>query len=81
MGVASVVLCNCCPFLGVGVGAAAWVMGGGDLATMEAREMDPAGRSNTHAGRVCGMVGVGLGLAYAVVVALQMAFFFARGGP
>lgn len=79
LGVAGLVMCNCCPFLGLGLGAAAWTLGNGDLARMDAREMDPAGRSNTHAGKVCGVAGVILGIAYTLLVGAQLALQFALG--
>lgn len=80
LGVASVALCQCCPFLGIGPGGAAWVMGGGDLAAMDAGEMDPAGRSDTRTGRLCGMIGVGLNAAGTVVWVLYAALLIARRG-
>ncbi len=46
----------CCMPLGI----AAWIMGKGDLAKMDAGQMDPAGRSNTNVGRILGMISVGL---------------------
>ena len=45
----------CLPF-----GIAAWIMGNGDLAKMNAGQMDPAGRSNTNVGRILGMINVAL---------------------
>jgi hypothetical protein len=39
------------------LGIAAWIMGGKDLKEMDAGTMDPSGRGNTSAGRVCGMIG------------------------
>jgi len=36
---------------------AAWVMGSGDLKEMDAGTMDPAGRGNTQAGKICGIIG------------------------
>ena len=38
------------------VGIAAWVMGNNDLKEMDAGTMDSSGRSNTNAGRICGMI-------------------------
>lgn len=38
------------------LGIAAWVMGNTDLKEMDAGTMDPSGRSNTSAGRICGMI-------------------------
>jgi hypothetical protein len=43
--------------LGLPCGIAAWVLGQGDLKKMEAKIMDPAGRLNTSAGRICGIIG------------------------
>jgi uncharacterized membrane protein len=36
---------------------AAWVMGSGDLKQMDAGAMDPSGRGNTQAGKICGIIG------------------------
>lgn len=58
LGVLSLVLC-------APLGIAAWLMGRGDLKAMDAGEMDPSGRSNTNAGRICGLIAtvlLGLGL-------------------
>jgi predicted RNA-binding Zn-ribbon protein involved in translation (DUF1610 family) len=44
-------------FIGLGFSIAAWVMGQYDLRRMDAGEMDPAGRSLTQAGRICGIIG------------------------
>ncbi len=38
------------------LGIAAWIMGNKDLKEMDAGTMDPSGRSNTNAGRICGMI-------------------------
>jgi hypothetical protein len=37
-------------------GIVAWVMGNNDLREMDAGIMDPAGRQNTSAGRICGII-------------------------
>jgi hypothetical protein len=37
-------------------GIVAWVMGSADLKEMDAGTMDPSGRGNTSAGKICGMV-------------------------
>ena len=50
LGILSLVVCA---FLGI----PAWIMGNNDLAAMNAGQMDPAGRSTTNAGRICGMIG------------------------
>jgi hypothetical protein len=49
------------------LGIAAWIMGNGDLKQMDAGTMDPSGRSNTNAGRICGIIGTVL-LIFGVVV-------------
>jgi hypothetical protein len=36
---------------------AAWIMGSGDLKEMDAGTMDPSGRGNTQAGKICGIIG------------------------
>jgi hypothetical protein len=41
-------------------GIVAWVMGNKDLAMMQAGMMDRTGEGLTKAGKICGMVGVGL---------------------
>jgi Flp pilus assembly protein protease CpaA len=48
-GILGLVICG---FFGI----AAWAMGSGDLKLMDAGQMDPSGRSNTNAGRICGMI-------------------------
>jgi ABC-type Fe3+ transport system permease subunit len=50
LGILSLVTC---PLLGV----AAWVMGNNDLREMGSGQMDPTGRENTNAGRICGIIG------------------------
>jgi hypothetical protein len=52
-GILSIVVC----FI---FGIVAWVMGNGDLAQMQAGTMDRSGEGLTKAGKICGMVGVGL---------------------
>ena len=65
LGVGSIIFTNCCPFVGLGVGGAAWVLGNGDLERMAAREMDPSGYENTRTGKICGIVGFAIGAIYA----------------
>ncbi len=50
LGILSLVVCA---FLGI----PAWIMGNNDLKEMDAGTMDAAGRGNTNAGRICGMIG------------------------
>ena len=52
------------------LGIVAWVMGNGDLKQIDAGAMDPAGRSLTNAGRICGMVAtilLAIGIVFAVI--------------
>jgi hypothetical protein len=53
LGILGIVCCFIC-------GIVAWVMGNTDLQAMAAGQMDPAGEGMTKAGKICGMVGVGL---------------------
>jgi hypothetical protein len=51
------------------LGIAAWIMGRQDLKAMDAGSMDPSGRGNTNAGRICGMIGTLLaGVTFALVL-------------
>jgi hypothetical protein len=50
LGILSLIVC-------APLGIFAWIMGNADLKAMEAGTMDPAGRSNTNAGRICGIIG------------------------
>ncbi len=49
LGILGLIVC-------VPLGIAAWIMGGNDLKEMDAGTMDPAGRGNTQAGKICGMI-------------------------
>jgi hypothetical protein len=66
-GILGIVLCG-------PLGVVAWVMGNGDLKSMDAGTMDPSGRSTTNAGKICGIIGTilwGLGtLAWIALFAL-----------
>ncbi len=44
----------CC---GIFTAIPAIIMGSGDLKAMDAGTMDPAGRGNTNAGKICGIIG------------------------
>jgi hypothetical protein len=64
LGILGLVLCG---FLGI----AAWVMGSADLKEMDAGQMDPAGRGNTNAGRICGIIAsilMALGVIIGIVI-------------
>lgn len=64
LGILSLIVCQ-------PLGIAAWVMGNGDLAAMNAGTMDPTGRSTTEAGRILGIIATVL-MALGVVVILGM---------
>lgn len=49
------------------VGIVAWLLGSGDLKEMDAGTMDPAGRSNTNAGKICGIIATVLMAVGAVI--------------
>ncbi len=51
-------------------GIIAWVMANNDLQEMDAGVMDPAGRSLTNAGRICGIISVTLAAIGLVVGAV-----------
>jgi len=53
------------------LGIAAWIMGNGDLKEMDAGAMDPSGRGNTNAGRICGIIATIL-LVIGVVAAILL---------
>lgn len=57
LGVLSLVLMGMFPPLGLPLGIAAWAMGEKDLELIRRQAMDPAGLSNTQAGRTCGIIG------------------------
>jgi hypothetical protein len=49
LGILGLVVCGPC-------GIAAWIMGANDLKEMDAGAMDPVGRGQTQAGKICGMI-------------------------
>jgi len=53
----------------------AWVLGSGDLKQMDAGMMDPAGRGNTQAGRICGIIGTVL----LIITVIAVGIFFMIG--
>lgn len=71
LGILGLVLCQ---FLGI----PAWLMGSRDLKEMDAGQMDPAGRSLTKAGRICGIIATIL-LIISFVVGGIIAILFALG--
>lgn len=67
-GILSIVVCG---FLGI----PAWIMGNNDLKEMDSGLMDPTGRDNTNAGRICGMIGTILLVAGFVVGVIFVLIF------
>jgi hypothetical protein len=56
---------------------AAWVMGSGDLKQMDAGTMDPSGRGNTQAGKICGIIGTILMIIGVIVFGILFTIGFA----
>ncbi len=56
------------------LGIIAWVMAASDLKEMDAGVMDPSGRSNTNAGKICGIISVVLGAIGLVIGILYLIF-------
>ena len=59
------------------MGIIAWVMAKNDLAEMDAGRMDPSGRSNTQAGKICGMISV---ILHAVAIGFWLLWVLLIGG-
>jgi hypothetical protein len=67
LGILGLAVCVIC-------GIIAWVMGRRDLDEMDAKVMDPAGRDDTRAGMICGMIACILNLVLVVLlIALGLA--------
>ena len=67
----------CC----VAFGIAAWVMGNGDLSEMDAGRMNASGRGLTMAGKIIGIVSVGLAVLSIVVWIIMVAIGIALPEP
>jgi hypothetical protein len=67
-GILSLIVC-------MPLGIVAWVMANGDLKKMDAGTMDPEGRGNTQAGKICGIISVCLALVGFVIWFLFMVLF------
>ncbi len=67
-GILSIIVC-------MPLGIIAWVMANGDLKKMDAGTMDPEGRGNTQAGKICGIISVCLALVGFVIWFLFMVLF------
>ncbi|MEM7305925.1 MAG: hypothetical protein AAF682_04610 [Planctomycetota bacterium] len=55
----------CCPIfsaISIPLGAAAWVMANQDLAAMQRGDMDPSGEPQISAGKVMGIIAIGIGV-------------------
>jgi ABC-type Fe3+ transport system permease subunit len=63
LGILSLV---CCPLVGI----AAWVMGNTELRAIDEGRRSPDNRGTANAGRICGMVGIGLAILGTVLAAL-----------
>ncbi len=79
LGILSLVLNFGCA-MGWVLGIIAWVMGKNDLREMDAGIMDPGGRSNTQAGKVCGIISVVLAILGALATLAWFLFFAALIG-
>jgi hypothetical protein len=55
------------------LGIAAWIMGSTDLKEMDAGTMDPSGRGQTQAGKICGIIATVLLIVGLVVFVLLFA--------
>ena len=67
LGILSIVCCFIC-------GIIAWVMANKDLKELAAGTMDPAGLGLTKAGKICGLVGIVVQLAWLVLQLLGIGF-------
>ena len=72
LGILSLIIC-------APLGIVAWVMGSGDLKEMDAGAMDPSGRGNTNAGKICGMIGTILMIVWFILVILIFTGAFVVG--
>lgn len=74
LGILSIVLC---PLI---LGPIAWILGDQDLKDMAAGTMDREGESLTKAGKICGIVGLGIMAASFLVWCLMVVLFTALAG-
>ncbi len=63
LGILSLV---CCGLLGI----AAWVMGNNEIAAIDEGRRPPQNRGTANAGRICGMIGIGL-MVLGIIAALS----------
>jgi hypothetical protein len=67
-------------FVGFPLGLTAWILGHSDLGKMARNEMDPAGRNNTQAGMICGIIGTVLS-ALVLLACVGLIAFMVASGP
>ncbi len=72
LGILGLVCCFVC-------GIVAWVLGNTDLREIDAGRMDPEGRGLTQAGKICGIISVGLQIVGLVIWMLMMLFAAGTG--
>ena len=68
LGILGLVICQIC-------GVIAWILANGDLKEMDAGRMDPSGRSNTQAGKICGIIATVM-MCLGLVLTLVWLLFF-----
>ena len=71
LGILGLVVCS-------PLAVAAWVMASNDLKEMDAGTMDPTGRGNTNAGKICGIIGTVL-LIISIVIGVIVGAMFVMG--
>ncbi|MDD4224198.1 MAG: hypothetical protein PHD87_06390 [Candidatus Cloacimonetes bacterium] len=57
----------------------AWIFGNEDLKKMDSGRMDPAGRDNTNAGRILGIIGVAFNLLGLLISLAWIVFILGAG--
>jgi hypothetical protein len=70
LGILSLVFL-CIPLASIVLGIIALTLGGGDIQTMDRGGMDPEGRGQTNAGRICGLIAL---ILSPVVIVLAIMF-------
>ena len=74
------ILSLCLGLIGCVLGAIAWYIGNEELRRMDAGLADPAGRGMVTAGRICGIIGVCLGILACCFMGLWFTMFFGMAG-
>jgi hypothetical protein len=57
------------------VGIAAWIMGNNELKAIEEGRRPPENRGTANAGRICGMIGIALGVIGLIVLSTSLLTF------